>query len=199
MTTGTMPGLAPTAVYLREIQADDVLEAERLWVSRWGGNPPVPGEPDAWVKRAVDDDSEHVYGVVATTGEQIVGVGLCASVAHKYVRKSYYDGGYVDDLLDRHSGIMHVGIVRQGFESRGIGSRLFKNRLAWLAEYGVERVFGTSWLRNDHHDSSALFEAYGFRPVVEVEGYYGETNDRDQCPDCPGICECTARIYRRDL
>lgn len=197
--TAPIPGVSPTAVVLRKLQSDDILACERLWVNRWGGDDPVPGEPDAWLARAVDDESAHFYGVVATTGEKIVGFGLCASVSATHIRESYYDGGYVDDLLDAHTGILHIGIVKKGFEGRGIGSRLFEHRLKWLGDYGVERVFGTSWLRDDHYDSSALFEKYGFQTAAEVDGYYAESIDRDQCPDCDGLCECTARIYRRDL
>lgn len=196
-----MPGHDTTPLRYREIREEDRVAAGKLWARRWGEEW-HPEDNNLWLDNALDDDVNNYYGVVAVEEADVIGLGICASGNADGVADVVDQTGTVKGLRreeDDHAGVMYIGVVDRRNERRGIGGTLFAKRLRWLDRKGVDAIFGKAWVREDHYDSSSLFERFQFEPVANRQGYYGVVNGRENCPDCGGECQCNVRFYRREL
>lgn len=178
----------PGRIEIREASKIDRREIEQLWSRRLGS------DPSSALDLALDDESA-VHACVATNIEEIVGFGICLILQPAELEDLYsvsFDGYPLGDRI----AVMHMAAVDEGWENRGIGSALMQVRLSLACEYyDVDSAFGLSWLRENHLDSSVLFEKFGFERVDTVEGYFGGGDGRSDCPDCGAHCECSAGLY----
>jgi ribosomal protein S18 acetylase RimI-like enzyme len=184
----TIPGLGPTPTLLREMEERDRDAVERLWFDRFDHDP----EGVDWVFNQLDRENFKIRGVVATRGTEIVGFGVAYPYNKEAVEERYYGG--ILSGLPKNAGIFHMGVVAEGYESKGIGTQLFQDRVDYLSRFRPHSYIGTSWIRPDGHSSAALFEKFGFTAVAEISDYYSEGRECAACgPD--EECQCSARIY----
>lgn len=176
---------------MEEQHTDRVVE---LWDRRFGA---VEEYTDEWIADSLEE-GKPTEAFVAVNGGYVLGFGIATFSTPDYVR-DYVDLDVFDRPLPDNCGVLHILCVDEKYEGRGIGTELVKARLRWLAVEGCEAVFGISWHREDHRDSRALFEKFGFDAVETVEEYYRKSQGRAPCPDCGEGCLCDATIYRREL
>lgn len=188
MAESQMPGLGATPTVLREMNEADREPVERLWFERFDHDP----DGVDWVFDHIDGDERPLRGVVAKNGADIAGFGVAFPAYKEAVEQDYYDGQLSGVPGD--TGVMHMGIVDEAYESQGIGRRLFQDRVNYLEQFPIQAYIGTAWLRPDGHSSAALFEDFGFTSVAEVESFY---TDARECAVCgrDQTCDCDARIY----
>jgi ribosomal protein S18 acetylase RimI-like enzyme len=165
----------------------------RLWLTRFGADEEIM---DKWLADSLSEDRPEETFVALEAGN-VLGFGVCSLAEPDYARD--YIGLDVDGFEPwSPTGVLHMAAVKQGRESEGIGSKLFAERVQYLANIGAEGIMAVSWHR-DGHDSRDLFEKYHFDRVARFERYYARSHGRPDCPDCGGECECTASIYAREI
>lgn len=118
-------------------------------------------------------------------------LGFCFGVRHLDQDELRSRFGEVD--VPGPGGLLKSVAVREDVEGQGIGSRLCERLIDALDH----PVYALSWLREDHRDSSGLFEALGFEALVDIDRFwYADSRGKeDYCPDCGAPCTCTARVY----
>lgn len=187
-----------TAWTVRPATPDDAEYVNRQWDRYFGvaDEAPVvtigcdPSEPD-W---------EYNRCYVAVTSDTRIGAAVASVGPLEHISHCIGMGtDLTGEFANEGNGYLHVGVVEKGWRNRGVGTALMRARLNWLAESGAEYAFGLSWLRDDHPDSSALFEKFGFEQLRQVDEYYRRHDARDYCPDCGQDCTCDAIVYRKDL
>lgn len=148
------------------------------------------GETYEYDLDAVVGETDRV-GLVAVVEGDVVGYGFgLDAVSGDRLCEETDEAG-----IEGPASLLKSVAVREDMEQRGIGTALFQglvDRLAWP-------VYGIAWLRDDHHDSSSLFEAAGFRTLCDIERFWYEDSlgKEEYCPDCGAPCTCAARIYVR--
>lgn len=168
--------------------------ARELWMDRFGA---LEEHADKWLYDArVDVDTPTQGFVLKPSALTIAGFAIATIGDREYVEN------YIEVDVDfepwERTGVHHILVVDDGFESQGVGTELVRHRLHWLDAMDVDGVVGISWHREDHHDSRPLFETFGFEAIEAVEEYYA-VHDDAPCPDCEGACRCDATIYARSL
>lgn len=171
------------------------VRARELWVNRFGADREMVG---GWLDEALDEDS-FTEAFVAVVAGRVVGVGVCTLADEEYANR--YLAMEFDGFEPwEKTGILHMLAVDEDHTNQGIGSKLTRTRMKYLAAQGAGGVIGIAWHREDHPDSRPLFEKFDFEPVATVEEYYAKAHGRDgHCPDCDGECHCDATIYRRPV
>lgn len=165
-----------------------------LWKRRFGCDRDTAR---TWLEDSLHEDKPPET-FVAVKATKLLGVGVCTASTQEYAED--YIGLDVSDWSPwPATGVLHVLAVDSDHTGEGIGSQLVEKRLQYLASGGADGVIGLSWHRDDHVDSRALFEKYGFEQVAVFDEYYARTHGRDDCPDCTGECECTASLWARSL
>jgi len=141
------------------------------------------------------DDDHAVYGVLAIDVERIVGVGI-VQVFHRSGAADYLSVDTEGYPIGEANAVLHVGVVHEDWEDRGLGTELMRIRLDFIREaHDPDAAFGVAWLRPHTVDSSALFEKFGFDRLDTVAEYYRGSRGEHGCPDCGRPCTCTAAIY----
>ena len=168
--------------------------ARELWLDRFGA---LEEHADKWLHDArVDVDKPTQGFVLKPSALTIAGFAIATIGDAEYVEN------YIEVDVDfepwESTGIHHILVVDEEYESQGVGTELVRHRIDWLDAMDVDGVVGISWHRDDHHDSRPLFEKFGFGAVATVEEYYAVHEDAP-CPDCEGACQCDATIYARSL
>ena len=187
----TLDRESPPRVEFREPKRFDRREIADLWERRTGMG--IDSTLDA-----LFDDESAVYGVVATRVEQVVGSGLVAVYSSEGVSE-YFHIDVSEYPVAGLNGVLLAGVVSEEWEGKGIGTDLMRIRLDLLTQNDVGAAFGTAWLRDDHVDSSALFEKCGFERLETIPAYYQQEETSRDCPDCEETCECAAAIYTKQL
>ncbi|MDQ6691482.1 MAG: GNAT family N-acetyltransferase [Candidatus Dormibacteraeota bacterium] len=107
-------------------------------------------------------------------------------------------GSPVEDLFTGHTvGSLEALAVRPSDRRRGLGARLVRARLAWLAEHGCDRVVAVSWLSGRAGTSAPLYRRLGFKEGDIAINFYLEESRTDgwSCPVCGNPCRCSAQLF----
>ena len=191
-------GTGPIAFGVRRYRPGDRDAIVKLWGSRFGCDPEAANE---WLDEVESDYPTECFIASPTQDGRILGFGITTvtneETIDNWLEEGYYGNVDLEADLSPRTAIMHIGVTRPECENQGIASALWRARLEYALEHDAERAVGTSWNREDHVDSSVLFEKYGFEPIKQVETYY--EGGREDCPDCSGACKCDATIYWREL
>lgn len=202
----------PRPVDVRQVEdREDAFFLARIWHHYFGTEydserlPTPIADTLGW-----PDDDENApldsYGLVAEHADVQVGGGLAILEDH---------GGAVDELpegrYDRHAlagdlnAYLCFSFVDPAWRGRGIGRRLFRERLRWAAAQDVDMVFALGWERRDGRSSRPLFESYDFVPIQQFDDYYATGEwPRTSCPDCgiwpgdDGRCRCRTTVWALD-
>lgn len=93
-------------------------------------------------------------------------------------------------------GYLPLSAVADGWKQRGIGTRLFAERVRWCAEQNANGIYGVAWQNPDGPTSDPLFQKFGFEEIAPTPDDYYAGRD---CAVCDDDCDCTGIIYRREL
>lgn len=182
-------------VKIQKTHKDKIL---KIWADRMGKNYPQKSK----LEDAIIEDIENRFGFVSITDEQEV-VGFClgsilsrneAVTKYPPLKKLAEDVNYI--------GCLDTNVVKKSIENNGIGTKQLIKRENYFEKRNINTLFTICWLRDDHKDSSILFNNRSdFEPVKDIENYwYEETKNRNaNCIDCGFPCTCTARIYFKKI
>jgi len=179
---------------VRESTPADRIQIETTWANQFD-------DPTADCHQAVLDACEpghdlepYTTAVVATDARnRVVGFGIASlrntgdMSDHTTLPESEFSG---------RDGYLYLSAVRDRWKQKGIGTRLFAERLRWCVEQEANSVYGVAWQNPNGPTSDPLFQKFGFERVKPTpEDYY---SGRD-CVACEGECTCRGVIYRKEL
>jgi len=189
---------------------DDAFELARVWQHYFGldydaGRLPFPlGVIAGWSDSSDEETPIATLGLLAEHHDVRVGVAQATIEDHSVTVDELPDGRFDKDSLagDRNAWLW-FGAVDPAWRGRGIGRRLFEERVQWADAQGADMAFAFGWERKDGPSSRPLFEASDFVPVQEFPDEYQES--RTSCPDC-GVwetddnhCECSMTLWALDF
>ena len=104
-------------------------------------------------------------------------------------------------LADHEVGSLESSSVTPARQRQGIGGRMLRRRVSWLAEAGCSLAVAVSWRNGQVNTSESLFEAAGFTAHGQAENFYLETSRARGyvCPYCDDGCRCGAVFFARVL
>lgn len=194
MTSERVDTVSPDYPMILPLQECHQSRCRELWLDRFGA---VEGHADQWLHDARVDVDQPTQGFVLKPSALTIAGFAIATIVDREYAEDYIEVDVDFEPWER-TGIHHMLVVDEDYESQGVGTELVRHRLEWLAAMDVDGVVGISWHRDTHHDSRPLFETFGFDAVATVEEYYAVHEDAP-CPDCDGSCRCDATIYARSL
>jgi len=135
-----------------------------------------------------DDDNWAIQLVAEADGRRVGGaVGWAGAAEHLPEMMGY-------DRIDTsgRAGYLTFATVAPGYRGRGIHAALVRERVQALAP-DVDRLYTTSWVREDHPDSTETYGGGRWNVVDYVAEFYRD--QRPYCPDCGRDCECDAIVW----
>ncbi|QCC57208.1 GNAT family N-acetyltransferase [Natrinema thermotolerans] len=199
MTAQDLFRTGPLTFGVRRYRPSDREAVVGLWKSRFGCTDELAAD---WLEEATSDYLTACFVASPAQHGRVLGFGI-TTVTNEETTDGWLADGYYGKVdlpeidLEQRTAVMHIGVTRPECEGEGVATELWKHRLAYARENDAAQAIGTSWHREDHVDSSVLFEKFGFEPAKRVKNYYD--GDRDDCPDCDGQCTCDATVYWREL
>lgn len=137
--------------------------------------------------------------VALSTSGDVVGFGIANRCGREWL-DNRIGVPAIGHRFANKNGYLHTLCVAENWREKGVGTALVRARLEWLQSHDAETVFGISWMRENGPSSSLLFEKFGFEELAHVrEYYYSDEEPRRYCPDCGEPCECSAKVYGREL
>jgi GNAT superfamily N-acetyltransferase len=179
-------GLAQ-APLVRRVGSHDRDAVLSLWEQYYG--PTDEGMVDA----AIGSDNGRVHGYVADVDGSVVGFAI-ATIAEKDWINGRFDVEIEEHVSHRLNGVLFQVVVEPAYRGRGIGTRLTRQRIHWLATHEVElhHVLAVCWVREDGPDARGIVERFG---LEEVEYIDREPVEDHPCPDCDGVCDCDGALH----
>lgn len=179
---------------IRQVSKDDVNEICELWEARLGEK----YLDTSRLEKALNPKSETVCLVATDLEDEFLGFAIALVITPPEVTSKINKAEPPTELLKNEKiGLLDTACVKTSAEGEGIGTAFIQALMNHLEKQNVTNFFCISWLRDNHVDSSVIFEKFDFKQLLEIEKYwYNESLEQDySCPDCGQPCSCTARIY----
>lgn len=157
---------------------------------------------DEEIMKVIKQGLGDTYSQDVKSLEEEDSVLLVSKVNNKIVG---FGCGYNSESAEEYSNILEQDLnansvlekvsVLESYRSKGIGSKLLRERLKRLKQPTITE----SWIRSDSPDSTSLLESHGFERLKFVEDRWleesKEEDDPNFCPDCGRICRCDCAVY----
>jgi GNAT superfamily N-acetyltransferase len=137
--------------------------------------------------------ANDAFGTVITDGTTICG-GIVGTVLGPDELSRWIKYEPATELFDESNGYVTFVFTRPGNRHSGVATRLLSWLLGRFSRTDTTRIFALSWQRNDHPDSTQLFESADFDERAHINRYYARFDERPDCPDCWGPCECDTKL-----
>lgn len=189
MGVRTVTELVDTAAVpmVRPLQESDRQRVLTLWENHFGDS--VESMFDAAV-----GDHDRVAGFAGVVNDDLAGFGIAAIGSPEWLEGDYDELDVQPYVSGDLIGTLYQIVVAPNYRGRGIGTRLTRRRLRWLATHDddIQEIVATCWERENGPDARGIVERFGFEAVDLIEW---DNPEDGWCPDCGEGCTCNSVLY----